>query len=159
VLIFDAGTTLFALAQVLPPVDSLTVFTPGLNIAQRLASMPEVEVRLLGGRLLNESMETIGDAQAQGLQSVLANWAFLGAGGVDADLDMTETTFDLAASKRNMFGAARQRALLLDSAKFRIQHRVKALNLAQFDLVITDSELPDEMRESLSERGVKLQVM
>jgi len=154
VVIIDAGTTAYSLAQLIGPGLGLTVFTPGINVAQQLAGLEGTAVHVLGGLLQPESLETIGSAQEQGLTGVLAHTVFLGAGGIDADLDVTESSYALAVSKRNMAAAARRKVLLVDSSKWASTAAIKAMPLTTFDLIITDTNLPAAADQQLRERGL-----
>ena len=158
-IIVDAGTTMFALAQAMGAAPGLTVFTHGINVAQQFASIDGVEVHVLGGVLSADNMETIGTGHDNDLDNVIAHYAFLGAGGVDADLDITESSFALVTSKRNMLKAARRKVLLADSSKWTTQVRVKAAPISTFDIVITDTDLPEQTQSRLRTLGLDLRVV
>jgi len=158
-IIVDAGTTTYALAQAIRPNLGLTVFTHGINVAQQIASLGQNEVHILGGILSSDTIETIDDGRDHRLDDVVAHYAFLGAGGVDVDLDITEGTLAVATTKRNMIRAARRKVLLVDSSKWSAVAPVKAMSISSFDMVITDSGLPEANQEQLRSLGVDLKVV
>jgi DeoR/GlpR family transcriptional regulator of sugar metabolism len=158
-VVLDAGSTLLALARVFPSERNVTVLTPGISIAQQLAPVAGVEVRVLGGRLFARTMVTVGSPREQGLEAVVAHTAFMGAGGVDPDLDAVESSFDLAAAKRALIRAARRKILLVDSSKWTEAGKVKVAPVASFDIVITDEGLAPERRRELADLGVDLRIV
>jgi len=158
-IIVDAGTTAYALAQVVKPNLGLTVFTHGINVAQQFASMGGSDVYVLGGILSPDNVETIDDGHDHRLDDAVAHYAFLGAGGVDTDLDVTEANFALVASKKNMVRAARRKVLLADSSKWSTNSQVKAMPITTFDIVITDRDLPKTVQSKIRDLGIDLQVV
>lgn len=158
-IIVDGGTTMFAFAQAMSPIPDLTIFTHGINVAQQLASLDGAEVHVLGGVISTANMETIGGPRDDSLNNVIAHHAFLGAGGIDADLDVTESSLALVMSKLNMMRAARRKVLLADSSKWTVQTRAKAMPITAFDLVITDSDLPEHTQTRIRDLGVSLQIV
>ncbi|GAA2019289.1 DeoR/GlpR transcriptional regulator [Nakamurella flavida] len=155
-VIFDAGTTTHHLAQLLPPVDKLTVLTPGLNIAQTLMDVEGVEVFVLGGRLHPTLLETVGSVPEMGLSDLPVHKVFLGARGIDDELDVIDISLDLAQVKHRFAKMARQVVLLADSTKWHSSGEVKALALRDVDVVITDSGLSTEDRRRVQDLGVTL---
>ncbi|WP_336630350.1 MULTISPECIES: DeoR/GlpR family DNA-binding transcription regulator [unclassified Microbacterium] len=155
-IILDSGTTIFALARQLPAVSDLVVLTPGINVALALMDVSGIEVRLLGGRLVPRISATVGSVRQQGLAGEIAHIAFLGAGGMDLDHDVVEGTMDIAESKRSLAAAARKRVLLADSTKWFSVDRHKVMNVSGFDIVITDSDMPDEVQDAIRASGPSL---
>ncbi|PFG15563.1 DeoR family transcriptional regulator [Propionicimonas paludicola] len=155
-VVLDSGTTIYALACQLPTVSHLVVVTPGVSIALRLMEVSGIEVRLLGGRVEPRIKATVGSVRAQGLEGVIAHIAFFGAGGIDADNDIAEGTFGIADSKRSLMATARRRVLLADSSKWASEDRYKVASVAEFDTVITDDGLPEQLRERVRSLGCEL---
>lgn len=155
-VILDSGTTIFALARQLPTREDLVVMTPGVNIALTLMDVKGVHVRLLGGRLVPRIAATVGSPRQQGLEGEIAHVAFLGAGGMDSDHDVVEGSIDIAESKRSLAAVARRTVLLADASKWFTFDRHKAMNVANFDVVITDSAMPAETQAAIRGTGVEL---
>lgn len=158
-VIFDAGTTTHQLARLLPPVDNLTVLTPGLNVAQTLMDVEGVEVFMLGGRVHPTLLETVGTVAEMGLGDVPVHKLFLGARGIDDQLDVIDISMDLAQVKHRFAKMARQVVLLADSSKWHSRGEVKALALRDVDVVITDTGLSPEDRRQVEELGITLVVV
>lgn len=157
-VILDSGTTVFELARQLPPVNDLVVLTPGINIALALMDVDGTHVRLLGGRVVPRIAATVGSSKQQGLDGEIAHIAFLGAGAIDSDHDVVEGSLDIAESKRTLAGAARRRVLLADASKWFAFDRHKVMNVADFDTVVTDDAMPEEIQKAVRDTGVELVV-
>lgn len=155
-VIFDAGTTMMHLAQVVPEVSDLTVYTPGVPIAQQLLTLEGVDVHLLGGRLDERWLETVGSPREQGIEDLLVHTLFLGAHGVDDDLDIVDQSVDLASNKIQLARCARSVVLLADSAKWNATARTKVMALGGVDVVITDDGLDDGTRARIESLDVEL---
>lgn len=152
----DSGTTCLALADRLPTVADLVVVTPGLPVALRLLDVAGVEVRLLGGRVDPRTKATVGPVRTPGQEGAITHVAFVGAGGVDADLDVVEGAYAIAEAKRDLVASARRRVLLADSSKWSSTDRHKAVGLGAFDTVVTDVDLPAAAQAAVRAAGVEL---
>lgn len=158
-VILDSGTTVFNLARQLPTVNDLVVLTPGVNIALTLMDVTGVHVRLLGGRLVPRIAATVGSPRQQGLEGEIAHIAFLGAGGMDSDHDVVEGSIDISESKRSLARVARRKVLLADASKWFTFDRHKAMNVGDFEVVITDDAMPAETQAAIRDKGVELIVV
>jgi DeoR/GlpR family transcriptional regulator of sugar metabolism len=90
----------------------------GITTARQLLNIEGVNVRLLGGRLDGRWLETIGTPQEQGIDDLIDHTLFLGAQGVDSDLDIVDQSSELAAGKLNYARRARFIVFLADSSKW-----------------------------------------
>jgi DeoR family transcriptional regulator of aga operon len=158
-IILDSGTTVVQLARLLPTVANLVVYTRGVYIALHLMEMSGVDLRLLGGKLMPGIAATVQGTRNGGMEGVLAHTAFFGAGGMDRDMDVVEGHIEIAESKRAMLMAARRRILLADSTKWFTDDPHKVAALSSFDTVITDTGMPEPIREAIRATGTELQVV
>lgn len=157
-VLLDAGTTTNYLAQVLPEVTNLTVYTPGLTQAQQLIGLSGVDVHLLGGQLEDVWFQTIGTPREQGIKGLLVETVFLGAWGVDKDLDVVDASPAICRVKAQYTRRARRIILLMDSTKLDKKGSMKIMPLEDVDVLITDSGISDEQRERLARLDLDLVV-
>lgn len=153
-VIFDAGTSVLALAHHLPEVSNLTVVTPGLNTAQHLLGVDGVTVVMLGGQVDRDSISVLG-----GAVEPLAHTAFMGAHGIDGDLDLVDVSVAYAGSKKRLLAAGRRAILLADSSKWDTGGASKVAGIDTVDLVITDDGLPRSVVRRVRQRGVEVVVV
>ena len=151
-VLLDSGTTVHHLAQSITDLSGLTVYTPALPAAQHLMRTHGVEVRLLGGRIMPSWLQTVGTSRELGLKGVIVDTLFLGTQGVDDDLDIVDHEHELVATKQRMIRRARRVIVLLDGSKWSVSGRLKVLNLAQVDVIITDAQPPARILERLEGR-------
>lgn len=155
-VIFDAGTTINHLAQVLPEVTNLTVYTPGLTQAQQLIGLSGVDVHLLGGQLDSTWLQTIGTPRQQGIKGLLVETLFLGAWGIDPDLDVVDSSNAICRVKLQYIRRARKVILLMDSTKLGRTGPIKIMPLEDVDVLITDNEISDEQQQQLEQLDLDL---
>jgi DeoR/GlpR family transcriptional regulator of sugar metabolism len=106
VLLVDGGTTALELARRLPPERGGTVITNSPPVAEALAAHPRVEVVLIGGRLLKDSLVTVGAQTVEALRQVRADACVLGICSLHPELGITVTHHDEAYVKRAMVEAS-----------------------------------------------------
>jgi DeoR/GlpR family transcriptional regulator of sugar metabolism len=157
--IFDAGTTVMYLAQAMPDVTGLTVYTPGVSIAQQLLGTDGVDVHLLGGRVDNQWLQTVGSVREQGIEDLVVHSIFLGANAIDEDLDVVDQSSDLGSTKMHLVSCARRVILLADSSKWNTSAPAKVMNVERADVVITDAEIDSDVRRRLERSDVELMVV
>lgn len=156
--VFDAGTTVLALAHHIPSVTGLTVMTPALNTAQHLLGVDGVDVVVLGGPVDRDTVSTFWQAEA-GDDGFIAHTAFLGVHGVDVDLDIVDISVPAAATKRRLLGAGRRVIVLADSSKWGVNGAVKVTSLDAVDVVITDQKIPPGIAAEIRGAGIDLIVV
>lgn len=159
VIFLDSGTTAYALASLLPAADNLRVVTVGIEIALRLMDVQGLTVNLIGGEVDGTISATVSHNSDVVSQLPAPHLAFLGAGAVDADRDILEGTYAYAESKRRVGLRASRRILIADSEKWQPPFAgYKALNINEFDTVITDNGISKDVREGVLSTGADLKI-
>jgi len=154
---FDTGTTVFAVAENLTQSHNLTVVTHSLNIVDLFKSSTTIEeIIVLGGVLRREENSMVGDLALSGIQNFYTDKLFLGVGGINQNLDLTEFNYDDAMVKRQYLTHAQEVILLADSSKFTKTAFVKFGNLKDVDILITDKLPPQPFLTLLKELNVKI---
>ena len=149
----DAGSSTFRLAEILPADRELTVVTNSLPIASLLAGRKELTVHLVGGRVRGRTLATVDHAALEYLRSVFVDVAFLGTNGFSLERGLTTPDSAEAAVKSAFIAAARRSVLLADHTKYGTDHFAHFADLADIDVIVSDSELPDEAASDLEAAG------
>lgn len=149
----DGGSTTHRLAEILPFDRSLTVVTNNLAIALPLADRKDLTVHIVGGRLRGRTLTTVDEVALDYLRRVHLDVVFLGTNGFSIERGMTTPDSSEAAVKRAFIAAARQRVLLTDHTKFGIDHFAHVGDLAEVDVLVTDSALPDAAVAAIEAAG------
>lgn len=155
-IFFDVGTTVEAAAKALPATYRGIVITNSLIVGSILGDRSSVELYVLGGRVRAGEMTTYGpDALAQ-IRSFNADWAFIGAGGVDAEAGLTDYSTEDVMTKRLMIEKSSEAFVLAASQKL---GRVAVRHVCDLDKlsgVITGSHAEPTQLDALREAGIEV---
>jgi len=142
-ILLDAGTTTRRLAALLPLDRRLALFTNTAAIAMKIASHPNVEVHLLGGRVRSTTQAAVGPTTVAALANLKVDVSFLGTNGLTVPHGLTTPDSDEAATKAAMITAGRRVVVLADSRKFGHETLVRFGAWPQVDAVVTDDGVRD----------------
>lgn len=156
-IIIDAGSTTARLAALLPDDRELTVFTNALPIALTLLTRPRLTVFAIGGRLRSQTLATVGGWAARMFAEINVDVAFLGTNGISGERGLTTPDPADAAIKRLMLHSARRKVLLADHSKIGHLSACKHADLADIDLLITDTGLPPDELAALEATGLTVE--
>lgn len=158
-LIFDAGTTVGALARTISRGHQVAVATNGLTSLQVLADSPDVELIVLGGVLRHISQGMIGPLAEAALSGMTADMAFLGADGVTADRGLCEGTVEQASLKRLMISKSAAVFVLADSAKLGLAPSHWWTSIPQpWTLITDDAATEEQLAPFLSRSEVTVEI-
>ncbi|WP_432574206.1 DeoR/GlpR family DNA-binding transcription regulator [Kineococcus sp. SYSU DK005] len=138
-VVVDAGTTTARLAELLPTDRDLVVVTHGLQVAQALATRPNVTLHLVGGQVRPRTLAAVGSWAERALAEVFADVCFLGTNGLSVERGLTTPDLAEAGVKRALMRAARRTVVLADHSKLGRDDFAHVADLEGVDTVITDS--------------------
>ena len=116
VVILDAGTTTEFVARHLDAA-GVTVFTNGIGAVNVLLGNDDVSVVVLGGRLRAVNQTISGPEAEHMLQSIVADYAFIGADAVHPQYGVASRTLEQSRLKTLMMQRARQIVVVADRRK------------------------------------------
>jgi DeoR/GlpR family transcriptional regulator of sugar metabolism len=155
-LFLDTGTTTLEIAVLLSQADlPCRVMTPSLAAASLLWAKENVELVLLGGRARQGSPDLVGPVTEWVLEQLSADWAFMGAEGIDLARGIFAEEAEVARMETLMASNARRTVLVADSTKFGRRGAARYLALRDLDEIITDRRLGRRERRILRKAGVK----
>ena len=152
-IILDAGSTALAVAELLPPDLDLTVVTNSLAAATVLSTHPGITLYLLGGRVRGTTGASVGEWATGPLGEVTVDLALVGTNGLSVARGLTTPDQSEALVKRAMVAAARRCIVLTDSSKAGDDHLHRFAQLTDIDLVITDTDLDDDVAAEIRAAG------
>lgn len=158
IVVIDAGTTTARFAAALPRDHRMTVVTHAVPVAARLAGLPQIELRLLPGKVRPETHAAVGADTVATLADLRADVAFLATNGLTAGHGLTTPDSDEAATKRAMIACARRTVVLTDSTKIGIETAVRFATLDQVDTIVTDDGIEPADLRALEAAGVEVVV-
>ena len=154
----DAGTTTLAIARNLHPREKLTVVTHSLAAIMDLSNRPHVEVMALGGLLQTHTCAFAGPTVLDMLRELSLQTLFLSATGFTVEGGMTCNSIYETDTKRALIAAAQRVILVADHTKLDRVFMKHVASLDAVDEVVTDVNLPDEARQALLDRGLRLHI-
>ena len=158
-VLLDAGTTTARLALMLPRDLHLTVVTNAVPIAARLAGLPQRRAAPAarpgprhhpGGGRRGHRRGAVGRLRA--------DVAFIGTNGLSVGHGLSTPDHAEAAAKRAIVASAHQVVVLADSSKIGREHTVRFAELADVDVVVTDSGADPADLAELRSHGVEVVV-
>jgi DeoR family transcriptional regulator, fructose operon transcriptional repressor len=156
VIFIDSGSTLFHLVEYLKKFEHLIVITNSLPVASELLGHPNVGINLIGGEVDHERKAVYGLVAASTLEHYHVNKAFIGADGVSLQRGLTTYDEKEAAISRKIAATADEVYLLSDSSKIEKNSFVKFAPLSILKALVTDYELPADVKSAYSEKGITI---
>ncbi len=145
IIIIDAGSTGELIASFLPEGFPITVVCYALNIATIVASRPNCSLIVTGGYYHESSMILESKEGLDLLKQNRANKAFITASGVSDSLGITCSNFFERATKHAALQTSHKGILVADSSKFGLIKTGHFADIDDFDVVITDSDLDENL--------------
>jgi DeoR/GlpR family transcriptional regulator of sugar metabolism len=152
----DVGTTTLEIARALVNTPNLTIVTASLPIANILSEVPNIRLILTGGIVRNQELSMIGHIAEQTFKEFHVDKAFIGVGGLDSEVGLTEYNLEDSLVKKAMIANAEQVLVVADSSKLDETCFVSIGPLSVVDTLITDSEAPAEMLNRLRARDIEV---
>ena len=158
-VLIDSGTTTEEVARSLTGYSGLTVMTNGLNVATALADAGGVEIRVTGGTLRPKSMSFFGRQAEESLRLMHFDLLILGVDGFDTEVGVA-THFEQEASlNRVMCNVASKIVVVTDSTKFGRRGSHIICRHSDVDILVTDSNAPEDTLEVLRNSGVEIHLV
>ncbi|WP_028115144.1 DeoR/GlpR family DNA-binding transcription regulator [Ferrimonas senticii] len=154
----DAGTTTLALAKLLAERADLLVVSNDLVIANYLAAQGRCRQYLTGGFVDAANHSCVGNLTATFISQLNIDVAFISTSCWDRR-GISFPSEHKVVVKKALLEVAKQSVLLADSSKFGRSGAFLGLSNSQFDLVISDSDLPHSFQELLTQQQVALQLV
>lgn len=158
-LIIDSGTTMMQVARFLDSNLRLTIITNALDIAMSLYKKANFQVIVLGGTMRKTSFSTVGLLSEANLKNFYTDKLFLGVDSVSIRDGISTPDIEEASLNQAMLGCAREVIAVFDSSKVNQRSFAHIAMLDKVDTVVTDNHLPDELRDYIQLKGIKLHVV
>lgn len=152
-VLLDSGSTTLAVVHLLPPDLDLTVVTNSVAAASALSTHPGISLYLLGGRVRGITGAAVGEWATAALDGLVVDLAVLGTNGFSAARGLTTPDQAEALVKAAMVRSARRVLLATDSSKAGDDHLHRFATLADVDLIVTDTDLADDVAAELRAAG------
>ena len=152
----DAGTTTLSIVPHLAALENMTVITNDFPIVEALVEAPHVNVIHVGGVLDHPNRSSVGPLAAATLLQLSSDIAFISSSSWDLQRGLTTPAALKVEVKRAAMQSASRTALVTTSSKYGTFGTYKIAPLQRFDLVITDSALPEAAATRLRDANIEL---
>jgi DeoR/GlpR family transcriptional regulator of sugar metabolism len=145
-IFLDGGTTAMYLSKEMPDINC-NVFTNGIAVAMGLAQKKNVNVTLVGGRLMKDNLSTSSPVATQYFSmtnfeiAIVSATAFTPENGFSCNDQMESELL------QQVFKKARQVYMMLDSSKVGKINPYTFAQIDDIDVLITDGNIPKDVKE------------
>lgn len=155
-VVLDSGTTTLQIAHHIPDDEEVTVLTNDLDVLCALARHQRVNVVMLGGALRRRNRAFYGAQTLAAFDDLRVDKLFLGVDGFDIASGITTHHEPEAMLNRKMVEAAREVIVVTDQSKFGRVCLHRIIDIGQIDQLITDAEVPEDIRAAAERWGFRL---
>ncbi|MDY4609159.1 MAG: DeoR/GlpR family DNA-binding transcription regulator [Sphaerochaetaceae bacterium] len=152
----DSGTTALELVKFLTDVEGLTIITSNIRVINFCLDYNNLQVIVPGGMLRPGEGSLVGNYTLDFLKNIHVDQFFMGVGGIDNKVGVTEYNAEDAAVKKILVENARQVIALADSTKFNKITFAKICDLDSLDIVVTNTKVPDNFRDVFQQHGINV---
>ena len=152
-----SGSTIEAFVRAIKPKGTtIKVVTPSIRLCVLLSEKMDVDLRILGGRVVQNSMSTRDEYTLQGLRNVRCGKLFFSCDGFSLEDGVTSAFVEEARLTESMMNAAQQRILLADSSKIGKCGFGRICGIEEVDTLITDSGINPKIKDRIEALGVEV---
>ena len=153
-ILITSGSTIDAMARQIEADGSLSVVTTSIGVALALSQKTGIDVMILGGHVVRNSLSVRDGYSIIGLQNVSCTKLFFSCDGLDINNGVITAFVDEARMTSAMMKAATRKILLADSSKFGKTGIGKICDIKDVDTLVTDSGIPWTVRQQFEKAGV-----
>lgn len=155
-LLVNGGSTAMAFAESLGGLSGLTLVTNNLRLPDAVPEGVARDFYLLGGELRREAQVTIGPVAFASTGRINADTAVIGVGGITAEGGMSTTLLVEASMIAAMMEAAKRTIVIADAEKLGRNSFAHIAPLDRIDVLVTDRNPPEDIRQLLDETEIEL---
>jgi len=149
VILLDAGSTVFTLANMLALKNNITVFTNSPKSAQVLDDY-KIKTYLVGGEIRNNSNALVGGWAIRAIGEIKADVAVLGTSGFNGRSGPCVENFEEAEVKKAMIKSANKVIIIGDASKAKTHSMIEFAKWDDVDAFITDDRIEDVIFNDIS---------
>lgn len=159
-IIIDTGSTTEHLPGFIPQNMKLTIVCYSLNILLNVHNHQKNSQIIFPGGYFHENTLMFESSESISLiRRIRANKAFISAAGVENKLGVTCANFYEVGTKRAAIESSDVKILLVDSTKFDRVTIAHFANLEEFDIVITDTGIPEKYLNILAKLNIEYYIV
>lgn len=152
----DYGTTTFMLAKKLSNFKNITVITNTIPIINELLRNEGINLIILGGSVRKNEDSLFGQMASNNIKDIYVDIGFFGCGGIDPKTGITNHHMGETYISKEMLDHCKSKIFLADHSKFNVTALNKTTELKDVDIIITNEEVDEELKNGIENEGVEL---
>ncbi|MGI9542245.1 MAG: DeoR/GlpR family DNA-binding transcription regulator [Cyclobacteriaceae bacterium] len=156
VILMDGGTTNLEFVRLLPQELKATIFTNSLPVATQLADHPQVEIILLGGKIIKNAQVSVGFDVINVVKEVQADLCFVGTRSIHANKGLTDINREEVMVKRALMNASSKVVSLCISEKLDTIQSYHIHATSKVDLLITELDPSNPRLYAYINKGIEI---
>lgn len=152
----DGSSTNLQLAKNIPGSLKVTILTNSYSIAHAVSTKEKPRVILLGGEIIKESLSSAGELAAAQAAQFHPDLCFVGVYAIHPEYGMTIPYPEEVGLKRRLVENSRRVISMVSPGKINTVSRYHVCDMDAFTTLITDGELPKEVREEYNRIGLEI---
>ncbi|MGC5616487.1 DeoR/GlpR family DNA-binding transcription regulator [Georgenia sp. Z1491] len=154
-IMIDDSTTLLGMVPLLDDRGPVTIVTHSQAVAREAAALRSVRLFVTGGRYRPELDSLYGSTTLTTLRSVRADVCFMSTTALVGG-ELFHPLEENADVKQAMLASSTRAILVADGSKFRHAATHRVASVAEFDLVVVDTDAPADELAIMAEAGVEI---
>lgn len=150
----DGSSANLVFVRNIPNDLKLTLITNSYQIAQACFEK-NIDVTLIGGTLLRETMTIVGDVAAQQARCYHPDLCFMGVYGIHPEYGLTIPYHEEVSVKRELIQASSKVISFVNPVKFNTVSKFHVCGIEAFTTLITDDEVTGETLFAYRNRGLE----
>lgn len=159
IIVIDTGSTTEMLAENIPDNLEGSILCYNANILNSLRQKKNLSLIFSGGRYHPETQMVESAEGNELIKSMRFTKAFISAAGIHPSLGVTCAYHYEVPTKKVIMQSSLQKILLLDSSKFNQVKPAYFADLEDFDVIITDTSIPEEWKKRIEKLGKELHIV
>lgn len=155
-IMLDASSTAIYVAKSILERKNITLITNSVEIMLELADKSDWNILSTGGSLKKGALSLVGASAERMIRGFHVDLAVCSSKGIDLNMGVTDSNEKDSEIKRAIFGAANRKILAVDSTKFDKITFVHVCDMADIDVVVTDSQPSERWIEHFKDKDVEL---
>ncbi len=157
-IVISSGSTTLELARRLTSRKQLTVITNTLDVAETLLDCEGIELIVLGGVVRPRMHSLLGHMTELAAKELRADTLFMGIPAISLEHGLMSDYMPEILSDRAMRRMVSDVVVLADARKFERVAPAYVFGLEEVNTIVTDDGIPQGVRGTLEERGVRVVV-
>ena len=155
-IMLDASSTAIYVTKCISDRKNITLITNSVEIMLELADKSDWNILSTGGSLKKGALALVGASAERMIRGFHVDLAVCSSKGIDLNVGVTDSNEKDSEIKRAIFGAANRKILAVDSTKFDKISFVHVCDMADIDVVVTDSQPSERWIEHFKDKDVEL---